>query len=348
MLIFQVITCSCLGGAQSVLAHLANTLCKKNKVVVIAGEGDGSFWDLLDKQIIKYPCPSLKRAISPYNDIKTITFFKRLYSEYQPDIIHLHSSKAGMLGRIAFPANKVVYTVHGFDSIRLAFRKLLPLERMMQTSCAAIVGVSNYDKKNLKKEKITKNVSVIYNGTPIPETDDSIKWDIPSQYKYKVLCIARLLPPKNASLFIETAKLLPDYAFIWIGNQKKVTHHPKNVFFLGNMPQAGHYNKLADIFILPSNYEGLPVVILEAMSYGKPIVASDVGGISEIVLNGINGYVVQNQAKNFAEKIEQVLNDPIRYKQFSEESLRIYNEELTLDKMAKAYMKVYEQISESQ
>ena len=344
MLIFQVITCSCLGGAQSVLAHLANTLCRKNKVVVIAGEGDGIFWDLLDEEIIKHPCPSLKRSVSPYNDIKTIAFFKRLYSKYQPDTIHLHSSKAGMLGRIAFPANKIIYTVHGFDSIRLAFRKLLPIERMMQDYCAAIVGVSNYDKKNLKRERITKNVSVIYNGVPAPMAANNIAWDIPSKYKHKVLCIARLSPQKNTALFIETAKLLPEYAFIWIGNQRKVTHHPENVFFLGNIPQAVQYNSLADIFILPSNYEGLPMVILEAMSHGKPIVASDVGGISEIVLNGKNGFVVQNQAKNFAEKIEQILNDRVRYKQFSEESLRIYQEELTLDKMANAYIRLYNQM----
>ena len=74
------------------------------------------------------------------------------------------------------------------------------------------------------------------------------------------------------------ATLLPDYAFVWIGNQSEVKEYPKNVFFMGNIPDAGKYNSIADLFILPSNYEGLPMVILEAMSAGKPVVASNVGG----------------------------------------------------------------------
>lgn len=75
--------------------------------------------------------------------------------------------------------------------------------------------------------------------------------------------------------------------------QVEVDNHPDNVYFLGNIPDAGRYNSIADLFILPSNYEGLPMVILEAMSAGKSVVASNVGGISEIVVNGENGYVVE-------------------------------------------------------
>lgn len=85
--------------------------------------------------------------------------------------------------------------------------------------------------------------------------------------------------------------------------QVEVDNHPDNVYFLGNIPDAGRYNSIADLFILPSNYEGLPMVILEVMSAGKPVVASNVGGISEIVVNGENGYVVENTPQAFAEKI---------------------------------------------
>ena len=66
---------------------------------------------------------------------------------------------------------------------------------------------------------------------------------------------------------------------------------------MGSLPNAGAYNEYADLFILPSNYEGLPMTIIEAMAFGKPVVASKVGGISEIVLDDENGYTVENSAK---------------------------------------------------
>lgn len=137
------------------------------------------------------------------------------------------------------------------------------------------------------------------------------------------------------------AELLPEYAFVWIGNQHKVKEHPDNVFFMGNIPNAGAYNAIADLFILPSNYEGLPIVILEAMSLGKPIVASDVGGISEIVRNGENGFVVENSPEAFRNHILSILEDEEVYKKFSVRSAQIFKEKLTVDKMVNAYLKIY-------
>ena len=341
MRILQVITLCELGGAQSVVINLANKLSENHEVIVAAGEGDGKMFTMLNDRVKQERLPHLLRALSPKNDMLTIFDMRKLYNKYKPDIIQLHSSKAGMLGRIAFPAKKVVYTVHGFDSIRLAYRKFLPIERWMQTRCKAIVGVSNYDEKNLKAENINHQVSTVYNGIYRPKTEQPIAFNLPEKYRKSVLCIARLSPPKKSDLFMEVASLLPEYAFIWIGNQHPVESHPENTFFMGNIPNAGVYNSIADLFILPSNYEGLPMVILEAMSLGKPVVASDVGGISEIVRNGENGYTVENRATLFAERIKFILENEEVYQRFSERALSIFNEELTVDKMVDSYLKIY-------
>jgi len=162
--IFQIVTLSELGGAQAVVANLSNVLAKEHDVTVIAGEGDGKLFELLNANIRHIKLNSLKRKISPLNEIRTIVSFLFLGRKYKPDIVHLHSSKAGILGRLVFPKNKIVYTVHGFDSIRLAYRKYLHIEKRLQNNCKAIVAVSHYDEKNLVAEGVVKNVKCIYNG----------------------------------------------------------------------------------------------------------------------------------------------------------------------------------------
>lgn len=342
MKIFQIITSTDLGGAQSVVVNLANELCKDHEVIVAAGEGDGKMWKLLAPSIKREEISSLHRALSPINEIKTLFALRRLYGKYKPDIIHLHSSKVGILGRIAFPKLKIVYTVHGFDSIRIAYRQYLPLERILQGYCKMIVGVSEYDGWNLRGEGIRRNVRVIYNGISIPCALGGDPFVGIRGYVRKVLCIARLFPPKRVDLFLEVAARLPRYAFIWIGNQYEYTQeHPSNVFFMGSLHNAGAYNEYADLFMLPSNYEGLPMTIIEAMAFGKPVVASNVGGISEIVVNGENGYTVENVPDTFAEKIEYILESNDIYSQFSRNALKRFEEDLTVDKMVGEYLKIY-------
>lgn len=342
MKIFQLITRTDLGGAQSVVVNLANELCKEHEVIVAAGEGDGKMWNLLSPSIKYEEIPSLHRELSPINELKTLFALRRLYRKYKPDIVHLHSSKVGILGRIAFPKSKIVYTVHGFDSIRIAYRRYLPVEKLLQKYCRVIVGVSIYDRKNLLKEGIKNNVQVVYNGISVPCKLEGNPFRNMQEYRCRVLCIARLSPPKDVDLFFKVATLLPQYAFIWIGNQYEYTQrHPSNVFFMGSLSNAGAYNEYVDLFMLPSNYEGLPVTIIEAMSFGKPIVASNVGGISEIVLNDENGYTVENIPDVFAEKIEYILENSDLYSQFSRNALERFKKNLTVDKMVSEYLKIY-------
>ena len=349
MRILQIITKSELGGAQSVLTTLVNSLVQNHEVIVVGGEGNGKMWEVISDKAIKINCPYLKRSISIINDIKATFFLHKIYHQYNPDIIHLHSSKAGILGRLASPKCKIVYTVHGFDSIRIAFRRMLPIEKIMQTRCQAIVGVSQYDVDNLRNEGITHGLSLIYNGVERPKAinkKDIVFSTEVNSYTKKILCIARLTQPKRPDIFMETASMLPNYAFIWIGNQFDVNEHPNNVFFMGNIPQASRYCQEIDAFMLASDYEGLPMFILEAMSYGKPIFASKVGGTSEIVMEGCNGYTLKNKADLFVEKIKYVLDDPKIYNDFSQHSLMLYNQKFTAQKMIGNYYNLYRTIYE--
>lgn len=342
MTILQIITLSDLGGAQTVVANLANHLSSSHDVVVVAGEGDGKFWNILNPTVKKISLPFLGRRISLIKDLKALCTFIRLCNKYKPDIIHLHSSKVGVLGRIAFPKSKVIYTVHGFDSIRIAYRQFLPIEKVLQRRCKYIIGVSKYDVSNLRKEGVSNNVNVIYNGIIKPQVLGFNPFEGIKKFSYIILCIARISPQKNCDLFIKIASLLPQYAFVWIGNQDVVKkEYGSNVFFMGSLTNAGAYNEYADLFILPSNYEGLPMTVIEAMSFGKPVVASNVGGISEIVVNGENGYVVENTPNAFVEKIEYILENRGVYASFSRKALGRFENDLTVDKMADGYLNIY-------
>ena len=347
MRILQVITLSELGGAQSVVVNLANALSNDHEVIVAAGEKDGKIWGLLNPKIKIEKIKFLKRELSPIGDCRTVYLFHKLYKKYSPDIIHLHSSKAGVLGRMIFPKSKILYTVHGFDSVRIAHRRFLPIEKILQKRCSAIVGVSQYDERNLRAENITHNVRVVYNG--IHKLPSLLKDNLPNNvnYRSRVICIARLSPPKNIKLFLQVAERLPNYLFVWIGNQQVYEGDcPDNVIFMGNIPNAGAYIEFADVFFLPSNYEGLPIVILEALSFGKPVVASNVGGISEI-LDGKNGFAVDNNAEKMADKITSVLENKELYNKVCDNALKTYYDKFTVKEMVKNYMKIYTEIEKS-
>lgn len=347
MKIMQVITRSILGGAQSVVINLANQLVEKgHEVIVVAGPEDGKMWNILAPAVTKVECSLLQRAVSPLVDLKTIIALRKIYHQYTPDVIHLHSSKAGLLGRLAFPKGKIIYTVHGFDSIRLSYKIFLPLERLMQNRCSSIVGVSNYDVRMMASCKITKNVSYVYNGIDKASYDSSLSWIVPNgKFKKVILCIARVAPPKRDDLFIELAAKHPDYAFVWIGNLHEVKVPYANVFFLGNVERGGRFCQLADLFVLPSDFEGLPMVILEAMSYGLPVVASNVGGVSEIVQNGINGFSVNNTVDDFSKAISTILEDNDLYSSMKMNSLNRFERDLTSEEMLQGYLKIYKRIA---
>lgn len=348
MKIMLVITRSELGGAQSVVVQLANYLSACHDVVLVAGEGDGKMWDMVSERVVKEHCPHLQRSLSLKNDLLAIGELRRIYRRHRPDVVHLHSSKAGVLGRVVFPRKRSIYTVHGFDSVRIANRRFLPVEKLLQRRCSAIVAVSNYDEKNLRSEGITHKVSTIYNGISVPDCSNLCDIAAFGKYDKVVLCIARVSAQKLPKLFIDVARLLPDYGFVWIGNLKEVTEYgtlPENCHFVGNIPNAGAYCSQANLFMLASNYEGLPMVIIEAMSQGLPVVASDVGGVSEIVRNGENGYVLENDAQMFARRISEILEDEHKCKTFGDRSLQIFREELTVERMVEGYMKIYESVA---
>lgn len=350
MRIFHVITVSEFGGAQSVVANLIQGSSDEDEVFILYG-GDGESWKYLTKKVRLIRISEHRKQIS-YKDIFLALRLFALRLKYKPDIVHLHSSKMGAIGRIVFNPKTIVYTIHGFDSIRKAFRKFLIVEKLLKNRAAKIVGVSQYDVDCLHEEGISDNVALVYNGVIDHMAEDTQSLEdfglknklenIKSDYSKTVMCISRISAQKKFDLFLDIAKEKPEYAFVWIGNKKPLTGLPPNVFCLGETYSAYVYLKYADVFILPSNYEGLPISLLEALSLAIPVVASHVGGIGEI-LDGNNGFAVENSVELFISKIDYVLQDYVN------QSMRVnarefYLKNFTIDKMIEGYTSIYREI----
>jgi hypothetical protein len=165
MKILQAITLADLGGAQSVLINLSECLINDGHEVIVVSEPEGPMWDILSDKVEKVKIKNLQRSINLLKDLKVIFQLRKIYRQYKPDVVHLHSSKMGLLGRVAFPKSRIIYTVHGFDSIRVAYRKFLFIEKLLSNRAKYITGVSKYDYNNFISEKLSKtNISYIYNG----------------------------------------------------------------------------------------------------------------------------------------------------------------------------------------
>ncbi|OCB70569.1 hypothetical protein B0A79_00605 [Flavobacterium piscis] len=358
MKIFQVVTLAYLGGAQSVVINLVTEAIKDGHQVFVLSEQNGPMWDQIPESAIKIKIKNLQRSINLFKDLSVMFSLYKLYRKHKPDVIHLHSSKIGLLGRLIFPSKKIVYTVHGFDSIRIAFKKFLPLERLLQYRTRHIVGVSNYDLEMMSKERIFKNTSVIYNGLldwtnfEPSSTNEILNQSIDELRRLKeedffiILATARLTPQKRFETFQSVAEEFVNekVKFVWVGNQYQPKDLPENLICLGNIPTACYLLKYIDLFMLPSNYEGLPMSIIEALAYGKPVIASNVGGIGEI-LNEKNGFALNNNVSDFVNKIKFYRDSASEYERASIAARKSYEDQFTLDKMYRKYLSLYNTIN---
>jgi glycosyltransferase involved in cell wall biosynthesis len=194
---------------------------------------------------------------------------------------------------------RIVETVHSELSWNDSMTKVSARNELV----TLIISVS--DKLGEKLVKIgNKNVAVLpqqvdWNRFKLPRTKNILK-DLNIPTDFVVGFVGRLSPEKNIPVIIQCARSMPDTSFVIIGNGpqsgplKHIASNLKNVFFLGEKQDVEKFYPAFDVLMLPSQMEGLPLVILEAMISGTPIVASNVGSISEVVKEDINGFLSPN------------------------------------------------------
>lgn len=346
--ILLVITQAEWGGAQKYVFDLAVNLSVENYQVKIAvGEPDGKQELTKKLQTNKIPVFQLKhliRKISLIQDILAIKELINLIKKEQPAILHLNSSKAGLLGAIAGRLSgknqpAVVFTAHGWAFMEpLPFYKFwmfMLMEKIAACWRQATIVLSEKEKQIALKYHLVNPTSVIIipNGIEtnrisfLKKEEAKKKLGIFTQPDGPIIgTIANFYPTKGLEYLIEAINILKEknnfngQCFI-IGdgagrenleNKIKKAGLYHEIKLLGTIPEAKIYLKAFDIFVLPSIKEGLPFALLEAMSAGLPIIATQVGAIPEIITDGVNGRLVTpSDSTALATTIAEVISNTI-------------------------------------
>lgn len=372
MKIMYCVTRSEWGGAQSHIYELISNQSKKKKnqiVLVVGNEGD--LTQKINSNNIECNIiilKELKRNISPKSDFIAVRKLKKLIGFEQPDIIHLHSSKAGAIGRIASiqidlkKRPKTIFTVHGWaftDGVSkvksFVYKKI---EKILAIKTDKIICVSKFDYQLGIRNKIatSSKMEVIYNGV----ASNMINLNNKQKSEFiDFIMVARFSSvQKRQDLLIEAIKLLDNkdrekIRVCFIGEGDQVDHCKKlvknyrlnNVEFLGfkNNPQVFFTNRT--YLTLISDYEGLPISIIEGMASECPIVASDVGGVNELVDNYINGYLVNNNPEDIKDTILNIIHqkDTV-YDKMAYVSGKKFRENFSIEKFADATDEIYNEL----
>jgi glycosyltransferase involved in cell wall biosynthesis len=360
MKILYLITEGDLGGAQKYVLDLAQNF---QGIIVTGPEGNWLERECKALGLSYVRINHLWRKINPIIDFLALIEIFSLIKKIKPDIVHVNSSKAGILGSIAgkMAGAKIVFTAHGlvFNEPRAASvnRFFTYIEKFASIFRDKIITVSDFDKKTALAYKITSpgKISVVYHGLGqtkfLDQAQARRELKLP-QDKLIVGTIANFFYTKGLDILIGAASdFEAEIVYAVIGDGPEHNHleqlikksNLSNKFgLLGQIPDATKFLKAFDIFVLPSRKEGLPYVLLEALQARVPIIATAVGGVPEIL--GQNGYLIPPFNQGILSLMIRKLADDAGLRQIKEEEISKQLSYFTHEKMIAETKNIYEWI----
>ena len=339
-------------GVFTFLVDLVNSTDKQFDITIAYGVRDetiSNFRDYFSDKVKFIEVKNFTRSINPKKDIKAIKEVKKIVKQVEPDIVHMHSSKAGAIGRIAISAKnrKLIYNPHGFSFLKQDDSKLKrfiykAIEKMLTYRKCTIVGCSQGEYEEAKK--LSKNAICINNGINIQKLEDEIKGLKPKEIDYnnlKICTSGRIGYQKNPELFNKIAEKLPNIQFTWIGEgelRDKLTASNISITGWKERKEVLQILNDNDIFILTSLWEGLPLSLLEAMYMKKICIVSDVIGNRDVIKDGVNGFIAED-LEGYIKKIKNTENlkiDKIIVNEYND-----INDKFNLERMIISYVNEY-------
>ena len=371
--ILYIITKSVWGGAAKYVYDLSTNLSGEFNIAIAAGGKDKFFKKIKQTNIPYYQISNFQRKVNPLRDIFVFFEILSLLFQLKPDIIHTNSSKAGGIAgfagwiykNISNKKIKLIFTAHGWafaeDKSKWKIELIKLFSKITAIFYNQIICVSEYDRKIAIENNIApeKKLITIHNGIDIENINFLTKAKAQKKLINKtsplvIGTIAEWTSNKGLIYLLEAVKEIKDKNFdvIFIGsgeNQDKEKlikfiekNKLKNIHLIEFIPNAVNYLKAFDIFVLPSTKEGLPYTIIEAMIAEIPIIATNVGGIPEMIENNINGILIETKNPDIiGEKILELINNPETVQKSIQKAKQKAEQEFTLEKMIKETKELY-------
>jgi glycosyltransferase involved in cell wall biosynthesis len=360
MKIMHIITRLNKGGTERWIKDLSESLeSKSSQTYLVYGVTDENEIESLEfKRFKTFKLRTLRKSPNPFNDIRTIVQLIKLIYTVKPDIVNTHTSKSGLLGRIAtapfslFNGTKLIHTYHG-HLLYGYFNKVIVftivfIERILSYITHGFIVSGIQVASELKNKKIIKqNMKLLIVNPPLQEFK-LVSNNVRNFYKFDeqeilVAWMGRFEKVKRPDRVIELAKLFPEIKFVMAGsgallNQIKEIA-PSNVYFTGWVEPSFIWSG-SDIALLTSANEAIPFVLLEASSYKIPSVAEDVGSVRDIITDKYNGFLTHSHAER-CKALDLLVHSKETRKTMGENAYVSANENFSKEKFVNDHLLFY-------
>lgn len=314
------------------------------------GEPYGAIWrkNTRLEDVIEIPF----RAFSVVACIRLAKFVKK----NNISLIHSHGRGAGIYSRllkIFNPSITIIHTYHGLNDHQSKFKKIIyyTVEKFLGFYTDLSIFVSQGEKKIAEKHSLLNNnkkFEVIYNGVSLPTVR---KEKFKNNDIFNIVTVTRFSYPKNMQSALNIAKCfanVPNIKFIWVGDgedrislEEESKELNLNIEFVGFSNEPYKYLQKSNIFLFTSLHEGLPYSLIESLSAGVPIVASNVEGNNEVVIDGVNGFLFESEEIAVA-LIRKIYNNRTLEDMLSDGALKSFKERFLLEEMITTLTRLYQ------
>jgi glycosyltransferase involved in cell wall biosynthesis len=370
--VMQVIARMNVGGPAVLVADLVRNMDpQKVRSVLVTGYCDRNESDYLDevaKDLVAIRVPGLGRSISPIRDLNALFLLIKEIRKFKPNVIHTHTAKAGVIGRvaglIAAPRAKRVHTFHGhllhgyFSSAKTQL--VIFVEKLLALSTARLVAIGNSVKRDLLEVGVgnASKFEVIFPGLQSFQVHPKMKarqlLGLEPDKKYFVF-VGRLTQIKRPDRLLDIARFLkvnyPDSHMLIAGaGELLATIKGKSdseglpMTFLGWRNDIDLILSAADIAILCSDNEGIPLTLIQAAQAGLPIISTDVGSVSDIVSHGVNGLLTETTSDGLISAAKSLLESTSMRDEFGKEGQKRAHQYFTSEAMVKHHERLYSQM----
>jgi glycosyltransferase involved in cell wall biosynthesis len=351
------------GGATTIVLELALELKRQGIIVRIASDIDSH----ITREARNNGVPVLEANFdSRWNTPGIRVALAKHVRSYPNTIIHAHGCRAGLPAAMlpAWHHCGLVYTVHGFHFRYkpAGIRHLAKVaERYVIRRASTTAFVSRNDARIAREHRLITDADrfqVIRNGSRAANLESRSTTD---SAEFDIAFLGRLVAVKNVMLLPEILVAMrpmrPSLCVIGSGDNEEALRRAVNeaalgdqVTFMGALPhsEAMAYLRRSRAMILPSRWEGMPVSAIEAMHHGVPVVASDVGGTTEVVIDGYTGYLVEvDNVTGYAARLNQILSDPELRQSLSRRAVERALTEFSIERQLAEYVDLYFSVAAS-